>query len=1425
MIETEEKENNLKENQRKIYINTFTNNNFKQTQEFCNNKIRTSKYTLLTFLPIALFYQFNNAFNLFFLVTAIITAIPQISTITPVSAVAPFIVVLLISLIKEGIEDYRKYKNDKIANNSLSIIYKSPSFNEIKWYEMEVGNIIKIFKDEIIPADVLVIKTSHENGFCYLQTSNLDGETTLKPREAINYSQNKISLDNYSNDINSIFDCENNNCFIEIDQPNRNIYEAEGTIFFRSEKFYFDIKNILLRGGRLKNTDFVYGIIVYSGKETKLMKNINRSSLKISIIDRKLNYIVLYILAICICLCIICTIIGSIWREKNIPNYEKNELKADYILFYYGKSKNDFLEIFRIFCANFITLNTFIPISIIIVNAVVKLLQSIVMEFLTPEYKKDPNDQVKCFSIQLLEEIGMIKYIFTDKTGTLTQNEMEFKACSIFTELFDDENENVSDINLPVINQFENNIYTLNDSTNKSFKSKISKSFSLNNLINILSQRNIPINLKNVTNCPFNNQVEAIEEFFLNIILNHDVLTEKNNETDILDFQGANPDEVTLVTAASEIGFTFISREQNIIKIKIKNHSISQENEKKYEILQKFDFTSERQRSSIIVKDLSDNKIKLYVKGSDKKILSNINEFSKINILEKIKEDIDSFAKRGLRILCYSFKILDENSYKNWEKKYDELKYKSIKDKNLNSQLDKLIEEIETDTILLGVSALEDKLQDFVKDDIQSFIDAGINVWMITGDKMDTAESIGHSCKLFDESTEIFKIIESKDVNKVNNRMTEILGNIETINCELEEVHNKHINEINNNKINTSRENEVKENSLLIEHQSNVMQLRDNNINNINNNNINDNNINDNNNNEIKIKKKNDDKSEINDLSIYKFMLNKNIFNNSDSKFEKLSIFEGKVKKVPTSDSQKNIIQINKINNNKNEKELETPIGKTKNIEDERDHNEPNKKLSIPSDVKKFKDYFDFCEQKITEMEENNKKGLQIFRIKKLYPTFENSSFEKKIKCKYSIIIEGESITTCMKEGESEKLFWELIKNSRSLICCRASPMQKCEIVNFIKNHTKDITLAIGDGGNDVNMIKASHVGIGLFGKEGYQAAYASDYAISQFKYLKQLIFLTGRFCLKRNSYFIYQYFFKNILFTLPQLWLCFYSCFNGTNIFDDWYYMGFNSFVTVVPVAARAISEEDYDPDFVKFKNSEKKILHYLIPNIFKEYRDSIPFNLVKFFIIFFIGIIASLPIFFVPYFVCKLGIRNNDGSTFCFWDISVVVFFTIIFIHFYMVFSDTLFYDYFILLFYSIQIIIDVLFFIIYNSIKLDVDINGDLYVFLGNGTFWLSVILSCSIILIPFFILRRAEFFFGGFIVDMIKQNKFEPYYIQKFYQKKIEQMTRVMRSLTKFRKIYRNENNIDVAHDNFADQQMRKVVDEYKIHRKESKNKNN
>ena len=98
-------------------------------------------------------------------------------------------------------------------------------------------------------------------------------------------------------------------------------------------------------------------------------------------------------------------------------------------------------------------------------------------------------------------------------------------------------------------------------------------------------------------------------------------------------------------------------------------------------------------------------------------------------------------------------------------------------------------------------------------------------------------------------------------------------------------------------------------------------------------------------------------------------------------------------------------------------------------------------------------------------------------------------------KIKYSLIISGESIHNCISDREASDLFWFLIEYNRSVICCRCSPIQKCCIVEFVKSRSKEIALAIGDGKNDVNMIKAANVGIGIFGKEGNQAAFNSDYA------------------------------------------------------------------------------------------------------------------------------------------------------------------------------------------------------------------------------------------------------------------------------------------------------------------------------------------
>ena len=242
----------------------------------------------------------------------------------------------------------------------------------------------------------------------------------------------------------------------------------------------------------------------------------------------------------------------------------------------------------------------------------------------------------------------------------------------------------------------------------------------------------------------------------------------------------------------------------------------------------------------------------------------------------------------------------------------------------------------------------------------------------------------------------------------------------------------------------------------------------------------------------------------------------------------------------------------------------------------------------IPLDEKKFKDYFDFCQKELLNFSDKHYKRLGLFKIKYLYPVQADSEDScKKIKSKFSLMIEGSAITTCMTDGEAADLFWDLIQRSRSLICCRASPSQKSKVVEFVKKKTDSITLAIGDGGNDVNMIRTSNVGIGIFGKEGYQAAYNSDYAISQFKYLKRLLFHEGRLTLARNSYFLYHYFFKNFIFTIVLFWFGFDSGFSGGNYYDDYYSMSFNSFATVIPLAIYEIIEYEFDPEF--FVKSQK--------------------------------------------------------------------------------------------------------------------------------------------------------------------------------------------------------------------------------------------
>ena len=1524
--------NNDKEiKKRKIYVdlNNFYNENKTNTNNteneneiinqrnlFCDNSIRTCQYTILTFFPLALLNQFKTAFNWFFLIYIIIACIPILSDKSVAAEVSPFIVVIIISLFKEAIEDYRKYINDKKSNNTPVLIYKQNRFYKDKCQSIKVGNIIKIYKDELIPADVLIVKSSLKSGLCYMQTSNLDGENALKPREAFNLTQDNII--NKSKIINKLFNYEKEHFFIEVLPPNKDIYNIEGTVFYDKNKNYISIKNILLRGARLKNVDYVYGIVLYSGHDTKLMQNIGHSSLKMSSIDIKLNYIILIIFVICIIINIISSLLGISIRESLLPNYDEGDINAEYVLYYRDKeTRKNYLEIIRIITNNFLIYNTFIPISIIISNAFCKILQTIYLQQFSPEYKEDKDDKIKCFSTGLLDELGNVKYIFSDKTGTLTKNEMVFRGCSIYTQLFDDSSNNNNDsmtdsfyaqsfLNLqyPNTSTLSRKNISFNESTkmatnlSKLSSSKISENFGLNNFLRFL-QNNITFKnnaYQNIT--PFNSVGEAIEHFFINIIINHDVLIEYNDKNEI-NFQGPSPDEITLVTAAYEFGFCFVSRENNVISIELhdQNGNIK---EKQYKILQKFDFTSERQCSSIIVEDnISKRKI-LYIKGSDRKIFNSLDEYSLKNIHPKTKQHVDQFAKQGLRTLCYGFKYIKNNDYEKWEKEYIETKYKSMTNKELCGVLDLLINRIESNVVLLGVSALEDKLQNEVEKDIKKFIEAGINFWMITGDKMDTAESIGYSCGIFSEDCEVYKIKDTNNVQQVINTMKDISQKIDKIDYELNNITQNHHEKMVRNKIipddekyrklrkyrnrfnsfnieiNNENQNDVKNKiegkSMNVHHKKlnennqlndNISQIEDKykinpekeleknlkineNIHSIEINDQINSHINKGKKNVSQLKSLNKEKDneyknkqffqlikktnegsihskESENKIIFKYMA-KNIENASGD----ISMIKNDVKKFRQSiksseifESNENYQNMNSSNERNQKEEQKLEIKDNKNDYKENNENTKIKKYKdIPLEEKQFIEYFDFCQKELYKCAIKHSERLKIFKIKYLYPKpIDNEYNFKKIKSKFSLMLEGSAITTCMTDGEAADLFWGLIQRSRSLICCRASPSQKSQIVNFIKKKTDSITLAIGDGGNDVNMIRTSNVGIGIFGKEGYQAAYNSDYAISQFKYLKRLLFYDGRITLRRNTYFLYHYFFKNFIFTMVLFWFGLNSCFSGGNYYDDYYSMGFNSFATVVLIAVYEILHEDFDPDFSSFKEKEKNLLKNLLPDIYKQFRDSYPFNLVKFFSIFIISILLSYICYIIPTYSFTYNYygSNQIGYQYSIWDTSFVTYISILLIHYLIIAIDTNSYNTGIIIFYIIQLIITFIFLVFCDQGNDDFEIYNSLTLMLSNANTWLTLLLTIYLCFLLFFILRRAEYFFGGFIENNIMQRNFKDYFIEKFYQKKVEQMTRVVRSVAKFKRIYYNQNEGE-QDDNLADQKMRKIVDEFKIMQK-------
>lgn len=404
-----------------IYVNDPERTNEKF--EIAGNSIRTGKYSFLTFLPRNLFEQFHRVAYMYFLVIAILNQLPQLAVFGRGASIMPLAFVLLVTAVKDAYEDYGRHRSDKIENGRLAWVLVDEKFRQVRWKDIRVGQIIKLSANETLPCDMVLLSTSDSTGVAYVQTMNLDGESNLKTRYAKQETQTKNP------------EHEKISGLIKCDKPNRNIYGFQANMEVNGKHISLGPSNIILRGCELKNTDWAVGVAVYAGRETKAMLNNSGAPSKRSRLETKMNREIIILSLFLVALCLVISVCHGVWlrvhydeldlmqfyRKKDYSEEEVEDYK------YYGWG----MEIFFVFLMSVIVFQIMIPISLYISMELVRVGQAFFMSRDNRMYDEASNARFQCRALNINEDLGQIKYVFSDKTGTLTENKMEFQCASI----------------------------------------------------------------------------------------------------------------------------------------------------------------------------------------------------------------------------------------------------------------------------------------------------------------------------------------------------------------------------------------------------------------------------------------------------------------------------------------------------------------------------------------------------------------------------------------------------------------------------------------------------------------------------------------------------------------------------------------------------------------------------------------------------------------------------------------------------------------------------------------------------------------------------------------------------------------------------------------------------------------------------------
>ncbi|XP_058193766.1 putative phospholipid-transporting ATPase 9 [Rhododendron vialii] len=694
-------------------------------RNYVGNYVRSTKYTAASFLPKALFEQFRRVANFYFLVTGILAFTP-LAPYSAVSAILPLVVVVGATMIKEGIEDWQRKKQDIAVNNRKVKVHRGDGvFEPTQWRNLRVGDIVKVEKDEFFPADLVLLSSSYDDSISYVETMNLDGETNLKLKQAVEVTS-FLHEDSNFKDFKALVRCED---------PNTNLYSFVGSMEFEEQQFPLSPQQLLLRDSKLRNTDYIYGAVIFTGPDTKVIQNSTDPPSKRSKIEKKMDKIIYFLFSVLFTIALIGSIYFGITTADDLENgiMKRWYLRPDNSTIFFDPKRAPQAALYHFLTA--VMLYTYlIPISLYVSIEIVKVVQSVFINNDICMYYEEADQPAHARTSNLTEELGQVDTILSDKTGTLTCNSMEFIKCSVagtaygrsFTEV---EKAMARRKGSPLPNGTVNGKDHVDDSSDT--KSLI-KGF------NFEDERIVNGNWVNEP------RADIIQKFLRLLAICHTAIPEMDEDTGNVSYEAESPDEAAFVIAARELGFEFCKRTQTSVSLSELDPVSGRKVERVYKLLNVLEFNSSRKRMSVIVRD-EEGKLVLFCKGADSVMFQRLSEHGR-EFEDKTRKHVNEYADAGLRTLILAYRELEEEEYKDFNKKFAEAKNSVSADRE--ELIDEVADNIEKDLILLGATAVEDKLQNGVPECIDKLAQAGIKIWVLTGDKMETAINIGFACRL-----------------------------------------------------------------------------------------------------------------------------------------------------------------------------------------------------------------------------------------------------------------------------------------------------------------------------------------------------------------------------------------------------------------------------------------------------------------------------------------------------------------------------------------------------------------------------------------------------------------------------------------------------------------------------------------------------